>query len=116
MVTYKELTEGINYFPVFAKRAIQPLVNYFGKEPELLPEIAQQLGGRKTECGDVAVTVPAFPKAPVTLALWRGDAEFPPEGSLLFDSTISDYLTNDDIHALCEIIVWKLVKLLKNRR
>ncbi|MDD4859438.1 MAG: DUF3786 domain-containing protein [Dehalococcoidales bacterium] len=116
LVTYKELKEGINYFPVFAKRAITPLVNHFGKEPQNLLDVTSQLGGHKAEYGDTAVTVPAFPRVPVTLVLWRGDAEFPPEGSVLFDSTVSDYLTNDDIHALCEIIVWKLVKLLKNRR
>ena len=55
----------------------------------------------------------AFKHVPVTIALWQGDAEFAPEGNVMFDSTISDYLTNDDIHTLCENIAWKLVRLLK---
>jgi hypothetical protein len=50
---------------------------------------------------------------PITIALWRGDEEFGPEGSILFDSTVSEYLTNDDIHALCEGIAWKTVRLLQ---
>ena len=112
-ITYKELPDGINYFPVFAKRAIQPLVTFFGNEPEQLLKTAEILGGRKASYGDTAVTINAFSRVPVTIVLWQGDAEFAPEGSLMFDSTISDYLTNDDIHTLCENIAWRLVRLLK---
>ena len=113
-ITYKELRDGINYFSVFAKRAITPLVTYFGGQPERLIETAAALGGQKAGYGDAAVTIDAFPRVPVTLVLWRGDDEFPSEGSIMFDSTVADYLTNDDIHALCENIAWTLVRLLKN--
>lgn len=112
-ITYKELREGINYFPTFSKRTIQPLVRFFGDKPGELLKTAETLGGHKTDFGDVAVTIDAFPRVTVTIALWRGDEEFPPEGSIIFDSTISDYLTNDDIHTLCENITWRLVRLLK---
>jgi len=113
LITYKELHDGINYFPTFSKRTIQPLVTYFGDAPKQLLKTAASLGGRKADCGDAAVTFDAFPRVTVTLALWKGDQEFPPEGSILFDSTVSDYLTNDDIHTLCEKIIWRLVRLLK---
>ena len=113
LVTYKELKDGINYFPIFSKRAISPLVIFFGNEPHRLLDIAGLLGGHEADYGDAAVTINAFSRVPVTLVLWKGDDEFAPEGNIMFDSTVSDYLTNDDIHALCEIIAWKLVKLLK---
>ena len=113
MITYKELPDGINYFPVFAKRAIKPIVNYFGTEPHRLVDIAGTLGGHQADYGDAAVTINAFSRVPITIVLWQGDEEFTPEGSIMFDSTISDYLTNDDIHTLCEIIAWRLVRLLK---
>ena len=112
-LTYKELKEGINYFPIFSKRAIWPIVNFFGAEPETLVEAAAKLGGRSSDYGDVAVTIDAFARVPVTYVLWRGDEEFTPDGSVLFDKNVSDYLTNDDIHALTEIIAWKMVKLRK---
>jgi len=112
-ITYKELHDGINYFATFSKRTIQPLVTFFGGEPEQLLKTARILGGQRADYGDTAVTINAFSRVPVTIVLWKGDDEFAPEGSLLFDSTISDYLTNDDIHTLCENIVWKLVRLLK---
>jgi hypothetical protein len=112
-ITYKELHDGLNYYPTFAKRTVQPLVTFFGDKPEQLLKTAEALGGRRADYGDAAVTIDAFPRVPVTFVLWRGDKEFPPEGSIIFDSTISDYLTNDDIHTLCETVIWKLVRLLK---
>jgi len=114
VITYKELPEGINYFPTFYKRAIKPLLGHFGKEPHRLIDIAENLGGYKVGYGDVAVTINAFSYVPVTLVLWQGDDDFAPEGSILFDSTISDYLTTEDIHVLCETISWKLVRYLAN--
>jgi len=113
IITYKELPEGANYFRTFSKRAIKPLVDHFGREPGQLVNTAKKLGGRRVDYGDVAVTIDAFSRVPVTLVLWRGDEEFPAEGSILFDSTISDYLSTEDINVLCEIIAWRLVKLLR---
>ncbi len=112
LVTYKELPGGANYFPTFSKRAIKPLLDHFGKEPQRLVDLAGKLGGHKADYGDVAVTINAFSRVPVTLVLWRGDEEFPPEGNIMFDSTISEYLSTDDINVLCETIVWRLVSLL----
>jgi len=112
-MAFRELPEGANYFPTFSKRAIKPLVDYFGKDPEQLIDIAQKLGGHKANYGDVAVTINAFSYVPITLVLWRGDEEFAPAGSVLFDSTISDYLSTEDINVLCETISWKLVRYLR---
>ena len=113
VITYKELPEGANYFPTFYQRAIKPVVTYFGNEPHRLLDIARTLGGHEADYGDAAVTINAFSRVPITLVLWKGDEEFAPEGNIMFDSTISDYLPTEDINVLCETIVWKLVKLLK---
>ena len=42
--------------------------------------------------------------------VWRGDAEFPAEGKVLFDSSVSRYLPVEDIVVLAETVVWKLIK------
>ena len=111
MIAYKELPEGANYFPTFYKRALKPLVDHFGQQPQRLVDAAEKLGGQKADYGDVAVTINAFSHVPITLVLWRGDEEFSPEGNILFDSTISDYLSTEDINVLCEIIAWRLVRV-----
>lgn len=112
MITYKELPEGANYFPNFAQRVIKPLIGYFGKEPHRLIDVAGKLGGSSADYGDAAVTINVFSRVPITFVLWRGDDEFAPRGSIMFDSTIPDYLSTEDINVLCASIAWKLVRLL----
>jgi hypothetical protein len=71
------------------------------------------MGGQKVEYGDTAITINAFPRVPLTIVLWQGDKEFPADGNIMFDSTITDYLPTEDITILCEVIAWKLVRLSK---
>jgi hypothetical protein len=113
IITYKELQEGINYYPTFFKRAIEPVIKNFKDEPQKLLDAAKIMGGQKVEYGDTAITVNAFPRVPMTIVLWRGDKEFPADGNIMFDSTITDYLPTEDITILCEVIAWKLVRLSK---
>jgi hypothetical protein len=110
LITYKQLVGGVSYFPAFSQRAIAPLVNHFGKNPELLIKAAAKMGSYGGDYGDVSVTINAFAHVPITLVLWRGDEELAPNGNILFDANISDYLSTEDITVLCETIIWKLVK------
>jgi len=109
LITFKQLPGVASYFPVFFQRAIKPLLNRFGKEPQLLVASAAKLGGHRANYGDVSVTINAFPRVPITFVLWQGDEEFAPNGSIMFESTICDYLSSEDITILCETIAWKLV-------
>lgn len=114
LISFKELPDAPGYFPTFYKRAINPLVTYFGNEPERLLEMAEAVGGRKADYGDVSATITALNMVPLTLALWKGDAEFSPEGTIMFDRSITDYLPTEDIIILCERTSWRLVKLFKD--
>jgi len=110
LIAYKQLPGGVSYFPAFSQRAIAPLVENFGKSPELLMKAAAKLGGNEADHGDISVTVSAFPRVPIILVLWRGDEEVTPNGNVLFDANISDYLSTEDVTVLCETIIWKLVR------
>lgn len=114
LISFKELSDAAGYFPTFYQRAIKPLVTCFGNEPEQLLEMAESIGGRQADYGDVSVTVSPLSMVPLTLVLWKGDAEFAPEGTIMFDRTITDYLPNEDIIYLCQSTSWRLVKLLKS--
>ncbi len=116
LITFKELLGGNAYFPTFSKRTIKPILKNFGNEPRLLVAAAEKLGSHKADYGDVAVTIDAFSRVPITIVLWRGDDEFAPEGSIIFDTTISDYLPTEDIAVLCETITWRLVNFLKESK
>ena len=110
LITYKDLPEGVAYFRTFYQRTIKHLVSTFGAEPSRLLASGEKLGGGKAEYGDISVTIPAFPCVPITFILWHGDEEFSAEVNILFDSTVTDYLSVEDINVLCETITWKLVR------
>jgi len=112
-IAFQELPEGASYQRTFSKRSIEPLVKYFGGEPKRLIEVARRLGGRQADYGDAAVTISGFKMVPVTLVLWGGDEEFPARGNILFDDTISGYLSTYDITVLCDAITWRLVRFLR---
>jgi len=109
-IAYKQLQGGVSYFPAFSQRVIGPLVKNFGRGPELLRNAAAKLGGCEADYGDLSVTINAFDQVPITLVLWKGDEEVAPNGNILFDANISDYLSTEDVTVLSETIVWKLVK------
>jgi len=114
LISFKALGEGLAYYPNFSQRVIQPLLTAFGQNPDNMLKSAIWLGGVKSDYGDLAATIPAFPRVPLTLVLWRGDDEFPPSVNILFDRTASDYLPLEDLIVLCQTVVWKMVKGPKN--
>jgi len=109
-IAYKQLPGGVSYFTAFSQRAIGPLVRNFGGDPELLRKAAARLGARDADYGDVSVTINAFDRVPITFVLWKGDEELAPNGNILFDANISDYLSIEDVTVLSETIIWKLVR------
>ncbi len=113
LITFRELPAGSVYFPTFSKRTIKPILDNFGKEPHLLIDAGEKLGGHKSDYGDTAVAINAFSRVPITIVLWQGDEEFAPQGNIVFDATISDYLPTEAITVLCEAITWRLIRYLR---
>jgi hypothetical protein len=111
-ITFRELPEGPVYFRTFSKRTIQPLIKNFGEDPARIIEVGKDIGGVPSDMGDTSILIPAFSRVPVTVVIWKGDEEFPPEGSMVFDANIQDYLTTEDVTVVSEVITWKLVRKL----
>jgi len=99
-----------SYYPVFNQLAIKPILDRFAREPELLVDAAASLGGIRASYGDASVTVNAFSRVPVTIVMRRGDEEFPPSCTVLFDANVSDYLPTEDIRDVCAVMARKLVQ------
>jgi len=109
-VTFRELPGCASYYPVFNQLAIKPILDRFAREPELLVDAAASLGGIRASYGDASVTVNAFSRVPVTIVMRRGDEEFPPSCTVLFDANVSDYLPTEDIRDVCAVMARKLVQ------
>jgi hypothetical protein len=56
-----------------------------------------ELGGKAQDHGDASIMLFPLPRVPVILILWQGDKEFPPDASILFDSTCEIHLPIDII-------------------
>ena len=108
-ITFREIPSGEFYYSAFVKRAKEPLVKAFGDRPDLLVELGLKMGGTKGKEGDASLYFKAFPRIPVSLVLWAGDEEFPPDGNLLFDASISKYLSAEDIAVLSGMVVYPLI-------
>jgi hypothetical protein len=108
-ITFREIPAGEFYYSAFVKRAKEPLVQTFGQRPELLLELGKQIGGTPGKEGDASISFMVFPQVPITLILWAGDDEFPPDGNLLFDASIAQFLSAEDVAVLSGMVVYPLI-------
>ncbi|AQX74468.1 hypothetical protein B1776_02590 [Dehalococcoides mccartyi] len=101
-ISFKELPEGANYQPVFYNRVLKSLIALYIANPAKLNLSAISLGGKKAEQADVSFLFQALPRLPLWLVFWQGDDEFPPEGNIIFDRSISRYLDTEAITEICQ--------------
>jgi hypothetical protein len=111
LVTFREVPGGAFYYPAFLKRARDPLVRVFGLQPERLAGCGRQLGAERADVGDASITLRPLPRVPMTVVLWKGDNEFAPEGSILFDGSVGTYLPTEDIAMLSGMVVYRLIRI-----
>jgi len=116
LIAYREAAPALFYEPNFYKRAVNPLVKCFGKNPEALVEIGESCGGRRENLGDASVTVDALPYLPLTFVIWKGDDEFPPDGNILFDQTAATRMSPEDLAVLASSAVYELIGIYKNKK
>jgi hypothetical protein len=100
-ISEKDLRGGTTFFRGPHRLEVEKLVNLFGKDPEAFLKIGKRLGGSEILFGDKGFALEVFPKVPLAYILWKGDAEFPPRASVLFDSMIEFHLPLD--------IIWCMV-------
>lgn len=117
-ITFREVPSGEFYWSAFVKRAKSPLVGFFGERPQLLLELAQGVGGQPAQgqAGDAVVIIQAFPRVPFMLQLWEGDDEFPPDGNVLMDPTISGYLSTEDVALAAGLPIYKMMAMAHQKK
>ena len=114
-IAYREVPDGSFYYQAFVSRAINPLKGGFGENPDLLRQVAPLLKGEPIAEGDVGFLFKPFPHTPIKLILWQGDDEFPPEGNILLDRSIIEYLSAEDIAWVSGMVVYRLMGLARQK-
>mgnify|MGYP001155994537 CR=1 FL=1 len=116
-ISFQEIPDGRFYMDAFVRRAKDPLVRAFGTDPSDLVILSKAMfGAVEADKGDVSVIVEALPYVPIMLIIWKGDEEFPPDGSILFDSTIKEILSAEDIAWLAGMVVYPLAAAKKAKK
>ena len=113
-VSYREIPGASFYFSAFVKRAIDPLKNVFGQDPQGLTNAAKELNGNPIEPGDAGFEFALLPKVSLQLVLYVGDDEFPAEANILFDRSVGEILSSEDIAWLAGMLVYRLIGLSKS--
>jgi len=108
-VAYKDISGGLLYASVFARRVTEPLQRRFGKSARSFKETGIRSGGEPVEIGDASFILHAFPYVPLQYVLWEGDEEFPPSVQLLFDASVEHYLTLEDMVVLGQVTTGRLI-------
>jgi hypothetical protein len=97
----KDLKGGSTFFRGPHHLEVEELISLSGKDPDAFLKVGKRLGGSEILYGDKGFALEVFPNVPLAYILWKGDAEFPPKISVLFDSTIEFHLPLD--------IIWCMV-------
>ena len=103
MVSARDLRDA-QFFKGPHELRVRPLLERYGNDLDGLKEAAERLRGEVVELADVAYRVPAFPKVPIYYLFWKGDEEFAPRLSILFDGTIELHLSADAIWGLTNLV------------
>jgi hypothetical protein len=111
LVGFDQLAGGKFYGSAFRKRTEGPLARLFASAPDRLAETAASLGGARMDHGDVSAILWPFPRVPMTLIVWTGDEELPPNAKVLFDDTAEGYLSTEDITVLGDLVIRRLKEL-----
>ena len=109
LVKFKDIQGGYAYEGAFNQRAIQPIAEVFGEDPEELPEAAKLLGGLRLNLGEFSVELTALKGIPLTYILWAA-GEFPASASILYDKSASNYLPTEDLAVLGELTTNRLIE------
>ncbi len=110
-ISYREIPGAGFYFSAFVKRAIDPLKKVFGTHSAGIVKPAQMLKGTPIEAGDAGFQFSVLPKTPLQLILWEGADEFPAEANILFDQTVGDILSPEDVAWMAGMLVYRLIAI-----
>ena len=86
----------------------------FGQNLAGLSDAASQLEGRAIDSGDVGFEFCILPNVPLQLIVYAADEEFPAEANILFDRTIGEILSPEDIAWLAGMLVYRLIAISKS--
>jgi hypothetical protein len=112
LVSYKHIPGAFNYYPVFRKKVILPILNE-KLTVAGLKNVSENLGAEIVELGDFSFRVKAFPNIYITVIYYEGDEDFESSLDFLFDSSVQNMLSLEDIVVISQMLSKRILFYLR---
>lgn len=94
-ISFSELPDGKFYTQAFQGYTGRELSAAFGSDLAAFEKSCLELNGSRQELGNAAYIFQALPRVPMLVVYWLGDEDFHESAQVLFDASVSHYLTTD---------------------
>lgn len=109
IISCKDLKEA-HYFKGRHQLRLYPIVELYGEDHGRFKDAALHLRGTPLDMADTAFRLLPFPRVPLYYLLWKGDEEFQPRVSVLFDRSIETVFHSAAIWSLVNLVSFFLLK------
>ncbi len=109
IVSKKDLKEA-HYFKGSHDLHLGPLLERYGNDMDGFKKALVYLEGKPLEMADLAYRLLPFPRVPLYYLFWKGDEEFDPRISVLFDRSIEEYFSVSGIWGVINLVSTALLK------
>lgn len=103
-ITFRELDGGQFYYDTYHARVIRPVLKEFGNEVERFLAAGKAIGGGPSGHNATSLRFRALPLVPITYVYWKGVEDFRADLQVLYDESISSYLSTEDVVVLSTIV------------
>lgn len=107
-VTFKDLPGGQAYIEPERKENTHPIFHKFGIKSTLLQDKASHLEAKPASMGSYSLLFRPFPRVPVIFVSWQQDENFSLADNILFDASVTHYLSVQDCAVLPDLIMQEL--------
>lgn len=104
MVGFKDVPQGSLYFTPFRNRVLFSMLPVLERSPEMLRIAVTSLGGEFVDAGDLSFRFRVLPYVTAQYIYHRGEEGIPADLNILFDRSVENYLSTEDIVVMCEEI------------
>jgi hypothetical protein len=108
-VGVKDLKEA-HYFKGRHELRLVPLLERYGEDHGFFEAAADYCDGQAVDMADKGYLFLPFPRVPLYYLLWKGDDEFSPKISVLFDRSIENSFSASGIWSLVNLVSFALLK------
>lgn len=109
-VAFRDVEDARWYEPAFVSGVNARLLKVFGNDERAFRGASQTLGGDPLSFGDASYVFRVLPRLWMSLVFHRGDDEFGPEITVLFDAAAGRHLPAEDLVYLGEYLAGRLIK------